>query len=140
MNSGGYAESARPPATCRVNSPSGDIVVQRAYGALTAKTASGAIRVGEAFLHTCAGNREVGIRESTAGQLDVNAMAGNVRNELGTADGPQRRPSRSSRLAHTNTGDMVLPVSARRLRRTHKNNEDRKRNHDQCEVDRHDAG
>jgi hypothetical protein len=38
MNSGGYPESARPPATGRANSPSGDIVVERAHGALTAKT------------------------------------------------------------------------------------------------------
>ncbi|MGW4425108.1 hypothetical protein [Streptosporangium sp. NPDC004631] len=71
-----------------MNSPSGDIVVERAHGALTAKTASGAIRAGEVFLHTYAGNREVGIRESTAGRLDVNAMAGNVRDEPGTADDP----------------------------------------------------
>ncbi|MEV7968188.1 hypothetical protein AB0O34_19710 [Sphaerisporangium sp. NPDC088356] len=74
-----------------MNSPSGDIVVERAHGALTAKTASGAIRVGQVFLHTYVGNREVGIRESTAGRLDVNAMAGNVRNELGTADGPREQ-------------------------------------------------
>ncbi|MET8337526.1 hypothetical protein [Streptosporangium canum] len=90
MNSGGYPEPARPPATCRGDSPSGDIVVERAHGARTARTASGAIRVGEVFLHTYAGDLEVGIREGTAGWLDVNAMAGNVRNELGTADGPEK--------------------------------------------------
>ncbi|MEV8637320.1 hypothetical protein AB0395_37335 [Streptosporangium sp. NPDC051023] len=48
-----------------LNSPSGDIVVERAYGALTAKSASGAVGVGEVFLRTYAGNREVGIREGT---------------------------------------------------------------------------
>lgn len=34
----------------------------------------GHLRIGEVFLHTYAANREVGIRESTAGRLGVNAM------------------------------------------------------------------
>ncbi|MFD1541837.1 hypothetical protein [Nonomuraea guangzhouensis] len=58
--------------TCRVDSPSGDIAVDRAHGALTTKAASDTVP--REALHTCAASREVGIRESTAGRLDVNVM------------------------------------------------------------------
>lgn len=54
------------------------------------------------YAHTYAGNREVGIRQGTAGWLDVNAMVGNVRNELGTATAPEKAEQIVKARAHQN--------------------------------------
>ncbi|MFF5938432.1 DUF4097 domain-containing protein [Streptomyces sp. NPDC012508] len=97
----------------RVNSSNGPIGVARALSSVTAKTASGAIRLdevvrGQITLDSAAGGLEVGIAEGTAAWLDVRSKAGRVRNELGTAEGPGQSDETVEVRGRTSVGDIVI--------------------------------
>jgi len=98
----------------RVKSANGSIVIDRANASLGAKSANGDVRVGEVahgsvVVETHVGDLEVGIREGTAAWLDVKAAAGQVRNELATADAPPAASAERVEVsARTSLGDVVI--------------------------------
>ena len=98
----------------RVKAANGSIAVDRANASLSAKSANGDVRVGEVargsvVVETHIGELEVGIREGTAAWLDVNAVAGRVRNELATADAPPAASAERVEVsARTSLGDVVI--------------------------------
>jgi DUF4097 and DUF4098 domain-containing protein YvlB len=97
----------------RCNAANGDIAIDRALGAVDAKTANGAVRIGEVVrgsveLGTAYGELEVGVREGTAALLDVRSQFGNVRNLLTASDGPQPSDQRVEVRARTSFGDIVI--------------------------------
>lgn len=97
----------------RVNSSNGPISVVRAASSVTAKTASGAIRLGEVVrgritLDSSAGGLEIGIAEGTAAWLDVRSAAGRVRNELGAAEGPGESEETVEVRGRTSVGDILI--------------------------------
>ncbi|MEU8900243.1 hypothetical protein [Nocardia sp. NPDC048505] len=70
---------------CDLEISAGDITLERPQGSVTAKTAKGNIRIGEAArgefrLETSYGELEVGIRPGSAAELQVNALFGSVQN------------------------------------------------------------
>lgn len=72
---------------CDLTVSLGDIVVERPLGSVTAKTAKGDIRIGEATrgelrLETSVGELEVGVRPGSAVRLETAATVGTVRNLL----------------------------------------------------------
>jgi DUF4097 and DUF4098 domain-containing protein YvlB len=97
----------------RCNAANGDITVERALAAVAAKTANGAVRIGEVVqgsveLATSYGELEVGIREGTAAMLDVRSAFGSVRNSLTASDGPQPSDQKVELRARTSFGDIVI--------------------------------
>ena len=97
----------------RCNSANGDITVDRALGAVAAKTANGAVRIGEVVqgsveLGTAYGELEVGIREGTAALLDARSSYGTVRNTLTASDGPEPSDKTDEVRARTSFGDIVI--------------------------------
>ncbi|MGV9674936.1 DUF4097 family beta strand repeat-containing protein [Nocardia sp. NPDC003482] len=71
---------------CDLEIAAGDIIVEQPGDSVTAKTAKGDIRIGEAVrgvlrLETSVGELEVGIRPGGA-RLEVNALSGTVQNML----------------------------------------------------------
>ncbi|WP_039804851.1 DUF4097 family beta strand repeat-containing protein [Nocardia araoensis] len=76
---------------CDLEVSAGDITVERPHGSVTAKTAKGDIRIGEASrgvlrLETSMGELQVGISPSSAVQLETNAQHGTVRNQMRPVD------------------------------------------------------
>ncbi|MET9211875.1 MULTISPECIES: DUF4097 family beta strand repeat-containing protein [unclassified Nocardia] len=72
---------------CDLTVSLGDIVVERPLGSVTAKTAKGDIRIGEATrgefrLETSVGELEVGVAPGSAVRLETAATVGSVRNLL----------------------------------------------------------
>ncbi|WP_194814163.1 DUF4097 family beta strand repeat-containing protein [Nocardia sp. XZ_19_385] len=70
---------------CDLEIAAGDIIVDRPHGSVTAKTAKGDIRIGEAArgtlrLATSYGELEVGIRPGSAARVETNAQYGTVQN------------------------------------------------------------
>jgi DUF4097 and DUF4098 domain-containing protein YvlB len=101
----------------RCNSANGDITVDRALAAVAAKTANGAVRIGEVVrgsvdLGTSYGELEVGIKEGTAAMLDVRSSYGSVRNSLTASDGPGPSDQTVEVRARTSFGDIVIRRSA----------------------------
>jgi DUF4097 and DUF4098 domain-containing protein YvlB len=101
----------------RCSSANGDITVDRALGAVAAKTANGAVRIGEVVrgsvdLGTSYGELEVGIKEGTAAMLDVRSSYGSVRNSLTASDGPGPSDQTVDVRARTSFGDIVIRRSA----------------------------
>ncbi|MGC0415759.1 DUF4097 family beta strand repeat-containing protein [Embleya sp. AB8] len=97
----------------RLNTTIGDIAVDRALTTVGAKTISGSVRIGEVVhgavrLETASGELEVGIREGTAAWLDLNSLAGKVRNSLTSADGPEPTDDTVEVRARTLSGDIVI--------------------------------
>ncbi|MFC9294139.1 DUF4097 domain-containing protein [Streptomyces sp. NPDC057011] len=96
-----------------VRSSNGPISVLHAHSSVTAKSASGAIRLAEVVrgritLETSAGGLEIGIAEGTAAWLDVRSTAGRVRNQLGAADGPRPSEETVEVRGRTSAGDIVI--------------------------------
>jgi len=96
-----------------VKAANGTIAVERAGADVTAKTAYGAVRIGEVArgavtLETAAGGIEIGVRAGTAAWLDVNTTAGRVRNELASAAGPESNDETVEVCARTYVGDIVV--------------------------------
>jgi DUF4097 and DUF4098 domain-containing protein YvlB len=97
----------------RCNAVNGDIIIDRSLGAVAAKTANGAVRIGEVVrgtveLGTAYGELEVGVREGTAALLDVRSQFGSVRNSLTASDGPQPSDQTVELRARTSFGDIVI--------------------------------
>jgi DUF4097 and DUF4098 domain-containing protein YvlB len=98
---------------CDLEITAGDIVVERPRGSVTAKTATGNIRIGEASrgvlrLETSAGELEVGIRPGSAARLEVNAKYGAVRNLMESVDRPQENEETVQVYARNSFGDIVI--------------------------------
>ncbi|WP_330299302.1 DUF4097 family beta strand repeat-containing protein [Streptomyces sp. NBC_00503] len=96
-----------------VRSSNGPISVQHAGSSVTARSASGSIRLaevvrGQIIMETSAGALEIGIAEGTAAWLDVRSKAGRVRNELGTAEGPQASEETVEVRGRTSAGDIMI--------------------------------
>ncbi|HEY8922011.1 MAG TPA: DUF4097 family beta strand repeat-containing protein [Candidatus Limnocylindria bacterium] len=97
----------------RCNAANGDITVDRACAAVAAKTANGAVRIGEVMrgsveVGTAYGELEVGIREGTAALLDVRSQFGTVRSSLAASDGPEPSDQTVEVRARTSFGDIVI--------------------------------
>ena len=97
----------------RVNGANGAITVDRAHAGVTAKTASGSVRIGEVSrgavtLETAAGSVDVGIRTGTAAWLDLNTVSGRIRNELAAAAAPDGSDDTVEVRARTYVGDIVV--------------------------------
>ena len=102
----------------RCNAANGDITVERALATVAAKTANGAVRIGEVVrgsieLATSYGELEVGIREGTAALLDVRSQFGSVRNSLAAAERPGPSDQTVEVRARTSFGDIVIRRSRR---------------------------
>ncbi|MEV6219405.1 hypothetical protein [Nocardia sp. NPDC051833] len=72
---------------CDLEVAAGDITVERPRGSVTAKTAKGDIRIGEAArgvfqLETSMGELVVGVRAGTAAHLETFAACGSVANDI----------------------------------------------------------
>src|SRR6266511_3490249 len=96
----------------RVNGANGGVTVDRAHAGVTAKTANGSVRIGEVTsgavtLETAAGSLEVGIHTGTAAWLDLNTVAGRIRNELAAAAGPDNSEETVEVRARTYVGDII---------------------------------
>src|SRR6266545_3797636 len=97
----------------RVNGANGGVTVDRAHAGVTAKTANGSVRIGEVTsgavtLETAAGSLEVGIHTGTAAWLDLNTVAGRIRNELAAAAGPDNSEETVEVRARTYVGDIIV--------------------------------
>ncbi|HVD00225.1 MAG TPA: DUF4097 family beta strand repeat-containing protein [Candidatus Dormibacteraeota bacterium] len=97
----------------RCSSSNGDISIDRALGAVEARTANGDVRVGEVVRGTVAvktayGRLEIGIREGTAALLDVSSSFGRVENSLRASNGPQPSDETVQLRARTSYGDIVI--------------------------------
>ena len=97
----------------RCSSSNGEISVDRALGAVEAKTANGDVRVGEVVRGTVAvktayGRLEIGIREGTAALLDVSSSFGRVENSLHASEGPQPSDETVQLRARTSYGDILI--------------------------------
>lgn len=97
----------------RLFAANGDVTVERAEATLAAKTAHGAIRVGEVVrgsvvLESGMGELEVGVREGTSAWLDVRSKYGHVRSELDAAGEPGPTDETVEVKAHTGFGDVLI--------------------------------
>ena len=115
-NSNGDTFVGEVTGNLRCNSANGDISVDRALATVNAKTANGRIQIGEVVrgevvLNSASGSLAVGVREGTAAWLDVQALAGRVRNTLDTADGPEDAQETVEVRARTYSGDIVISRS-----------------------------
>lgn len=100
----------------RVNTGNGAITVDRAHTDVTAKTAHGHVRVGEVargrvVLETTAGNLEIGVREGSSAWLDLNSVAGQVRNSMEATNGPDDDAETVEVRARTVTGSILVKRS-----------------------------
>lgn len=101
------------------NSANGDITVDYAREGVSARTANGAVRIGEVVsgsveLSSGYGELEVGISEGTAALLDVRSKFGSVRNSLAPSQGPEPTDRTVEVHARTSFGDIVVRRSAQR--------------------------
>jgi DUF4097 and DUF4098 domain-containing protein YvlB len=97
----------------RLKSANGSIVVDRAEAGLVARSANGDVRAGDVargavVLETHIGDVEVGIREGTAAWLDINTVAGRVRNDLDESSAPDGSADAVEVRARTALGDVVI--------------------------------
>ncbi|MGW0006982.1 hypothetical protein ACWDT6_24515 [Nocardia grenadensis] len=98
---------------CDLEVAAGDIVVERPADSVTAKTAKGDIRIGEAVrgelrLETSMGELEVGIGPGSAVRLEAGARHGTVLNRMQPA-GPAASNGELVRVyAHNSYGDIIV--------------------------------
>jgi hypothetical protein len=112
-NSNGTTWIGEVTGDLRVNGANGGVTVDRAHAGVTVKTANGSVRIGEVArgavtLETAAGSLEVGIRVGAAAWLDLNTVAGRVRNELAAAAGPDDANETVEVRARTYVGDVIV--------------------------------
>ncbi|WP_043724465.1 DUF4097 family beta strand repeat-containing protein [Nocardia asiatica] len=98
---------------CDLAVSAGDIALERARGSVTAKTAKGDIRIGEASrgvlrLETSMGELEVGIHPGSAARLEVNAQHGTVRNQMGPVERPRDSAETVQVYARNSYGDIII--------------------------------
>ncbi|WP_280222485.1 hypothetical protein [Nocardia neocaledoniensis] len=97
---------------CDLSVSLGDIVIERPLGSVTAKTAKGDIRIGEAArgelrLEAAAGELEVGIRPGSSVRLETTTALGTVRNLMdAVAAAPTDDLVRV--IARTSSGDITI--------------------------------
>jgi len=97
----------------RVSSANGRIVVDHAGATVTAKTATGDVRIGEVrrgaiFAHTSMGAIDIGIRDGVAAWLDLNTSFGHVANDLDAAAKPEPGAASVEVRARTSFGDIRI--------------------------------
>ncbi|MBF6204832.1 DUF4097 domain-containing protein [Nocardia asteroides] len=98
---------------CDLEISAGDIIIERPHGSVTAKTAKGDIRIGEASrgvlrLETSMGELEVGIRPGSAAHLEVNAQYGTVQNQMQPVGRPQDNEETVQVYARNSYGNIVI--------------------------------
>ncbi|MET9025651.1 DUF4097 family beta strand repeat-containing protein [Nocardia sp. NPDC004168] len=98
---------------CDLEISAGDITVERPRDSVTAKTAKGDIRIGEASrgvlrLETSMGELQVGISPSSAVQLETNAQHGTVRNRMQPVDRSQGEEDIVRVYARNSYGNIVI--------------------------------
>ncbi|MGK8489655.1 DUF4097 family beta strand repeat-containing protein [Nocardia asiatica] len=98
---------------CDLAVSAGDITLERTRGSVTAKTAKGDIRIGEASrgvlrLETSMGELEVGIHPGSAARLEVNAQHGTVRNQMGPVEQPHDSAETVQVYARNSYGDIII--------------------------------
>jgi putative adhesin len=111
LNGATEVDTVEGDLTCRA--ANGDISVGTALGHVKATTSNGDVSVdevvrGDISLETSHGRIEIGIRPGTAAQLDVHSRLGRVRNDLESADGPDRSDEIATVRARTSLGDVVI--------------------------------
>lgn len=112
-NSNGVTVIGAAGGPVKVRSANGDISVEEATADVEAKTANGAVRVLDAvrgllMLETAMGDIEVGIREGSAGWLDVKTKFGRVRNDMAVSDAPAEHADKVEIHASTAFGDVAV--------------------------------
>ncbi|WP_280491897.1 DUF4097 family beta strand repeat-containing protein [Nocardia asiatica] len=98
---------------CDLAVSAGDITLERTRGSVTAKTAKGDIRIGDASrgvlrLETSMGELEVGIHPGSAARLEVNAQHGTVRNQMGSVERPHDSAETVQVYARNSYGDIII--------------------------------
>lgn len=96
-----------------VSTAGGDIFVDNAGPGVTAKTASGTIRLGrvregEAELLTGSGEIEIGVGEGSVAWIDARSTTGSVRNTLKSQDGPSPQGETVKVMARSRHGDIMI--------------------------------
>ncbi|MFF0226410.1 DUF4097 domain-containing protein [Streptomyces sp. NPDC004629] len=96
-----------------ISTAGGDIFVDDAGPGVTAKTASGTIRLGrvrqgEAELLTGSGEIEIGVGEGSMAWIDARSTTGSVRNTLQSQDGPSPQGDTVKVLARSRHGDILI--------------------------------
>ncbi|MGV9334019.1 hypothetical protein [Nocardia sp. NPDC003726] len=98
---------------CDLEVSAGDITVERPRDSVTAKTAKGDIRIGEASrgvlrLETSMGEVQVGISPRSAVELETNALHGAVRNQMGPVDRADGNADVVRVYARNSYGNIVI--------------------------------
>ncbi|MEU2104520.1 hypothetical protein [Nocardia sp. NPDC019255] len=98
---------------CDLEVSAGDITVERPRDSVTAKTAKGDIRIGEASrgvlrLETSMGEVQVGISPRSAVELETNALHGAVRNQMGPVDQADGNADVVRVYARNSYGNIVI--------------------------------
>ncbi|MFX0573296.1 hypothetical protein [Nocardia nepalensis] len=98
---------------CDLEIAAGDIIVERPGGSVTAKTAKGDIRIGEASrgvlrLETSVGELEVGICPGSAARLETKALHGSVQNQMGPVDRAQGNGDTVQVYARNSYGNIII--------------------------------
>jgi hypothetical protein len=97
----------------RVSSANGRIVIDHAGATVTAKTATGDIRIGEVtrgtiVAHTSMGAIDIGVLEGVPAWLDLNTSFGKVANALEAAAKPEAGTDSVEVRARTSFGDITI--------------------------------
>ncbi|WP_227984424.1 DUF4097 family beta strand repeat-containing protein [Nocardia spumae] len=109
----GHLLGAGALGACELTVSMGDITVERPLDSVTAKTAKGDIRIGEATrgdfrLETSMGELEVGIRPGSAARLEVNARNGAVQNLMQPVERAQDDADIVRVYARSSSGNVVI--------------------------------
>jgi hypothetical protein len=116
-SSGGQTWIGHASADLDLSSGHGGFDIDRADGAVTAKTGDGAIRIGrltrgQAELLNRSGNIDVGISEGTAATVDANSKRGSVRNSVPSQENPDPSDNKVAVHARTRYGDIIIQPAA----------------------------
>jgi len=112
-NSNGGSRIGEAAGAVEVDGSNGVVTIDRALGDVTVRNANGRIEVGEVVrgtvtLTTAAGSLEVGVREGSAAWLDLNTVAGQVRNELLVGEAPADGEDSVRITARTHVGNILV--------------------------------
>ncbi|MFI6076252.1 DUF4097 family beta strand repeat-containing protein [Actinoplanes sp. NPDC051343] len=112
-NGNGGSRIGEASGEIEVNGANGVVTIDRALGDVVARNANGRIEIGEVVrgtvtMTTAAGSLEVGVREGSAAWLDLNTVAGKVRNELLVGGAPADGENSVTIRARTHVGNIVV--------------------------------
>jgi DUF4097 and DUF4098 domain-containing protein YvlB len=112
-NSNGDTWIGEVSGTARVSAANGDIAIEVARAGVLAKTANGAVRLGEVatgdvVAQTAAGDLDVGVRDGVAAWLDLHTGFGHVRNDLDASGAPVGDEDTVDVHASTSFGDIAI--------------------------------